>query len=289
MTRTATAAAALLLAALPLAGRAAPAPAAPAPAGPPPAAADFAPIPEDNLIVMDTSKGRVVIELVPELAPESVERIKVLSRQGFYDGLKFFRVIDDFMAQGGDPNNTGQGGSTLPNLKGTFTFRTGPSGGAFVPLGKLPTGGDFGFIGAVPASSQPGDLALMMADGKVNGWGMFCAGVAGMARAQDPDSANSQFYLMRQINSSLDRKYTPFGRVVQGLDVVRAIAVGEPPAAPDAMTRVKVASDLPPAEQPKLSRVRADSAYAKAMAAQALAAGGADFTPCNLELPVRAN
>ena len=263
---------------------AAPAPApAPAPAFP---AADYRPIPLDRLMVIDTSKGRVVVELSPELAPEHVERMTILAKRGFYDGLQFFRVIDDFMDQTGDPNNDGKGGSDLPNLKGQFSFRHAETGG-FVPVGKLPDGTEYGFVGPSPAISQPSALALLMADGKVRAYGLFCPGVAGMARAGDPDSANSQFYLMRGAAPALDQKYTPWGRVVQGLEVVRAIAQGEPPPAPDRMTRVRMAADLPSAEQPRLSRVDPTSAAFRAQAAATAAARGSAFTPCDLELPVK--
>src|SRR5687767_11555608 len=75
----------------------------------------------ENTLVLETTKGRVVIALRPDLAPGHVERIKTLARQGFYDGVVFHRVIDGFMAQTGDPTGTGTGGSKLPDLKAEFT------------------------------------------------------------------------------------------------------------------------------------------------------------------------
>jgi peptidylprolyl isomerase len=266
---------------------AAPALAAPAPPTITAPAADFRPIPLARLMVIDTSKGRVVVELAPDLAPEHVERLVTLTKRGFYDGLKFFRVIDDFMDQTGDPGNDGKGGSDLPNLKGQFTLRR-PEAGPFVAVGKMPDGTEYGFIGPAPAISQPGALAALMADGKVRAYGLFCPGTGGMARAGDPDSANSQFFLMRGTATMLDQKYTPWGRVVQGLDVVRSIATGEPPTAPDSMVKVRMASDLPPAEQPRLSRIDPASAAFRAQAATIAASRGNAFTPCDLELPVKA-
>jgi peptidylprolyl isomerase len=265
---------------------AAPALAAPAPAAtaaPAYAPSDWKRLDPENLMVIDTSKGRIVVELRPELSAEHVARIKQLTRQGFYDNLKFFRVIDEFMAQTGDKDNTGAGDAGFPTLKGAFSFRRGPE----TPFSSLknPKGGLFGFIGGNPAYSQPDDLALLTADGKVKTWGLFCYGVAGMARTDVEDSASTQFFLMRQNFPRLDDSYTPWGRVVAGLEVVRAIAVGEPPANPDTMLKVRIAADIPAADRPDVWRVDTMSAAFKARMAQVVAARGADFTPCDVEVP----
>jgi len=138
-----------------------------------------------NRWTLDLSNGgRVVVQLRPDIAPLSVQRIQQLTQQGFYDGLKFHRVIPGFMAQGGDPKGDGSGGSPLPDLKAEFT--------------DLP----------------------------------HVRGAVSMARASSPDSANSQFYLMFGPKASLDNNYTVFGRVVEGMAAVDAIAQGEPPADP---------------------------------------------------------
>ena len=110
-------------------------------------------------------------------------------RRGFYNGLTFHRVIPGFMAQGGDPKGTGEGGSDLPDLKAEFT--------------------------AMP----------------------FLRGTVGAARAESPDSANSQFFIMFVPNASLDDNYTVFGRVISGMDAVDKIAPGEPPADPTKIVR----------------------------------------------------
>jgi peptidylprolyl isomerase len=172
----------------------------------PPSAAEFkaaAPPPAleaDNSWVLDLSTGgRVVIQLRPDAAPTTVERIKALTRQGFYNGLTFFRVIEGFMAQGGDPRNNGTGGSELPNL-----------------------------------------------NAEINGL-LHLRGAVAMARAQDPNSANSQFYIMFVPRMSMDRSYTVFGRVVSGMSYVDAIERGEPPSAPSRIIRASLGSDnLPP-------------------------------------------
>ncbi len=141
-------------------------------------------------LTLDLSNGgRVVIQLRPDAAPAHVARIQTLVRRGFYNGLKFHRVIPGFMAQGGDPLGTGQGGSELPDLKAEFT--------------SLP----------------------------------YMRGVVAAARADSPDSANSQFFIMFSPNVALWGKYTVFGRVMSGMDAVDKIAVGEPPAEPTTIVR----------------------------------------------------
>ncbi len=138
-----------------------------------------------NRLTLDLSNGgKVVIQLRPDVAPGHIERIRTLVRRGFYNGLIFHRVIPGFMAQGGDPKGTGEGGSELPDLKAEFS--------------------------AIP----------------------HLRGTVAMARAQEDDSANSQFYIMFAPRASLNGKYTVVGRVIQGMDAVDAIAVGEPPEAP---------------------------------------------------------
>lgn len=163
---------------------AAPPPAAPAPIPgmiPPP---EVAANPANRWTLSLSNGGTVVVLLRPDLAPGHVARIQQLTRGHFYDGLIFHRVIPGFMAQGGDPHGTGEGGSTLPDLKAEFS--------------------------QVP----------------------FLRGTVGAARASEPDSANSQFFIMFAPNHALDGDYTVIGRVISGMDVVDRIAPGEPPAEP---------------------------------------------------------
>jgi len=248
--------------------------------------ADWVAVDPDNLLVIDTTRGRIVAELYPTLAPLTVERLKTLTRQHFYDGQTFFRVIDQFMAQTGDPTNTGTGGSTLPDLAAEFSFRRTP-GFDFLPL-TVEHGETTGFHGAMPVGSQSDTLMSLSATGSVNGWGMFCPGVLGMARAEKPDSANSQFFIIRQTSASIDQRYTAFGRVLQGLDFVRLIKVGEPVTPPqDKMTRVRLASDLPPGEAVVLSRLDVKSANFAATSAITKDRKGPDFTVCDVEIPTK--
>ena len=168
--------------------------AAPAPT---PAAPDL-----ENILVLDLSTGgRVTIQMFPAVAPAHVERIKTLTRKGFYNGVIFHRVIDGFMAQTGDPKGTGQGGSELPDLKAEF-------------------------------NNTP-----------------HLRGTVSMARTNEPDTANSQFFICFQPRFSLDKKYTVFGRVTSGMQFVDAIERGEPPVNPSTVIQASIASDnvAPPA------------------------------------------
>jgi len=253
-----------------------------------PAPGDWRPIDAANTLVIDTNQGRIFVELYPEVAPLSAQRLETLARQHFYDGLTFFRVIDDFMDQTGDPKNTGEGASPLPNVPAEFTFRRAPS----MPFTVVdrPEGVENGFLGALPVTSKPIAQAELTADGKVWAYGLFCPGVLGMARAQDPDSANSQFFLMRQAHDTLNGKYTAVGRVVVGLDVVRKIKVGEPPTDPqDKMLKVQVLADLPPAQRPDIKVLDTTSAYFIAQAAQTKAARGVDYTLCDTDVAAKVN
>ena len=225
-------------------------PAAPA-APPPPTDADWrTPDPQD-ILVIDTSKGRIIVEMNDSAAPLSVARVRDLAHSGFYDGRAFFRVIDNFMDQTGDPLDSGLGASPQPNLKAEFTFKRGADT-PFVLAAK--TGGlEEGFLGSLPVLSQTMDLGLLTADHKVQAWGVYCPGVMGMARADDPDSGNSQFFFMRTNVTSadhgshaLDKQYTAWGRAIAGQDVIDQIKTGEPVVAPqDRMTTVKVLADIP--------------------------------------------
>ncbi len=279
--RQAVAATAGVLGAIALGLAAAPAIAADAPA----AASDWRPLDPENTLVIDTTQGRVVVELVPEVAPNHVARIKALTRSSFYNGLNFHRVIDDFMAQTGNPG--GSGGSSLPNLMAELTFRRGPD----TPFTLVSHwgGGDAGFVRSLPVFTQKEALMAITASGTVSGWGFFCPGVAGMAKGDDPDSANSQFFLMRQANPALQQNYTAWGRAVVGLDVIRAIKTGEPPKDPDKMVKVRMMVDMPEAEQPKVLVMNTQGPAFRALVDRANKAANGLANPCEIDLPVKPN
>lgn len=271
-------------------------PAAAAPRKPPPPAArpasPAAPGPADwrtpdpnDVLVIDTNKGRILVEMVPEVAPKHVAQIRELAHENFYDGLRFFRVIDGFMDQTGDPQNNGQGGSSKPNIPAEFFFRRA----ADTPwtMADNQTVVETGFIKSLPVSSQSMALAPLNADGKVRAWGLYCPGVAGMARDDNPDSANSQFFLMRAIFPKLETRYTAWGRVISGQDVVDAIKTGEPVADPqDRMERVRVLADLPEKDRPKVRVIDPKGPWFKAEIARVKAAKGTGFSPCDVDIPV---
>lgn len=237
-------------------------------------AGDWKPLPDERLLVIDTSRGRLVVVLQPELAPRAVERVVRLSREGVYDGLLFHRVIPGFVAQTGNPNNRDGGVSALPDLDPEFTFRI-PEG-AFVPVRRSAEGAE-GFVGISP----------VMTDGRMRGWGAYCTGVAGMGRQEGIRTANSEIFFMLAPARRLDHDYTVWGRLAEGSGVLAAIAPGEPPAHPDRMIRVRPAADLPEADRPRLEMMDpAGPAFARRIA-EARRARGADLGLCDLEVPVR--
>jgi cyclophilin family peptidyl-prolyl cis-trans isomerase len=146
-------------------------------------------------LTLDTGNGEggdVKIKLRPDLAPGHVERIKELATEGFYDGVKFHRVIPGFMAQGGCPNGTGMGGSSKPDLKAEF-------------------------------NAEP-----------------HVRGVCSMARTSAPHSANSQFFIVFDDATFLDKQYTVWGQVVEGMELVDALPMGEPPREPGKIVKATV-------------------------------------------------
>ncbi|EGF90724.1 cyclophilin type peptidyl-prolyl cis-trans isomerase/CLD family protein [Asticcacaulis biprosthecium C19] len=239
----------------------------------------------ENTLVIDTTKGRVIVEMLPQLAPGHVERMKTLTRQKFYDGLIFHRVMEDFMAQTGDPQGTGQGGSEMPDLTAEFTTRRDAS----FPLvvAAKPVGSQVGFVGAMPVKSQVNELMAMTADAKVNAWGLFCQGSLGMARDSQPNSANSQFFLMRGASSFLETRYTAFGTVISGLDVVRKLKIGEPPVNPDKMLTVRLLADIPEAERPQIIVMDTNSPQFKTVLDGVLKEKGDGFSVCDVTVPIK--
>ena len=150
----------------------------------------------ENTLILETSQGPVIIAMRPDLAPNHVAHIKKLVREGFYDGLKFHRVIDGFMAQTGCPHGTGTGGSHYPDLAAEF-------------------------------NSEP-----------------HTRGTVSMARASDPHSANSQFFICFDDARFLDNQYTVWGQVIEGMENIDRIKRGEPVQDPDQIISMKVAADM---------------------------------------------
>ncbi|MBX9747160.1 MAG: peptidylprolyl isomerase [Hyphomonadaceae bacterium] len=239
----------------------------------------------ENTLYIDTVHGRIVIELYPEIAPRHVERIKTLTRGGYYDGLLFHRVIDGFMAQTGDPLGTGEGASNLPDLREEFRFRRGPDM-PFVEA-AVQGGARLGFYKALPIESQPDAQMSVTADGRVAANALHCPGVVSMARSDNPNSANSQFFIMRAPNTDLDKRYSIFGRVVWGLDAVMQLAVGSPPPNPDRMLAVRIAADLQETERAPIYVLRTDGPQFRELIDDTRRERAADFSICDVQIPAR--
>jgi len=221
----------------------------------------------ENLLVIDTKYGEIGVELFPEIAPNHVAQIKALARDEFYNNVSFHRVIDGFMNQTGDgTNGDGTGDSTLPNIDAEFTFRRG----AEMPftlvtakeIGQTQIG--LGFYKSLPIASQPTSESIYSKekDGKVNAFGLHCKGVTSMARTNDRNSANSQFFLMRAKAEHLDTQYSIWGNTVMGYDLLEKPKIGTigqvPGWVPDQMNTVEVASDMAEDERPVVQVLRTD-------------------------------
>ena len=216
-----------------------------------------------NLFIFDTTRGRILIEAFPEVAPKHYAQFSAIIRSGDYDGTSFHRVIDSFMAQGGDIFALKGRDSGLPDIEGEFTFRRDP---VSLPLETAIGPEDtakFGYIRGFPIGTQASFFSEMSFDNKVESYIPHCPGVVSTARTDDPNSANAQFFLMRHQAEHLDRAYTAWGRVVVGEDVVLAIKPG-PDARdglvenPDILKSAKVAADLPEGERPEVWVMRTD-------------------------------
>ncbi|CUH47909.1 peptidylprolyl isomerase [Ruegeria atlantica] len=161
----------------------------------------------ENTIIVELKGGNVVIELLPDVAPQHSARMKELARNGEYDNVAFHRVIDGFMAQTGDVQHG--------DMEDGFNLRMAGTGGSSLP-------------------NVPAEFSKLPHD----------RGTLGAARSQNPDSANSQFFINFGDNHFLNGQYTVYGRVIDGMEHVDAIVRGEPPMSPDRMISVKVAADV---------------------------------------------
>jgi len=237
----------------------------------------------DNLLVIETTKGQLIVEMRPEMAPTAVERIKRLAREGVYDGLQFHRVIANFVAQTGNPNNKDGGVSQYPDLAPEFLFRPSQP----PKIVRTSSDGIEGFLGAIPIAGVS-DLEMSRTPGLTRrSWGAYCPGVAGMGRQAAENTANSEIFFMLASARRLDRDYTVWGKVIVGTEILKALAIGEPPQNPDLMVKVRVARDLPEASQPRLQIMDENSAAFSTLVATARTYKGADFSVCDIEVPVR--
>lgn len=210
---------------------------------------DWRPLDPENTLYLDLPAGKVIIELRPDFAPNHVQRIKELTREKFYDGVVFHRVIEGFMAQGGDPTGTGTGSSEKPNLEAEFTRDAGEVEGLTV-IGRDRIAPRIGYVDGMPVAAQPEALRTFIKGSRVDLWPVHCPGVMSMARATDPNSANSQFFLMiGDSRLNLDKRYTGWGWIVDGFEASRRIVRGEPPTRPTPIIRARIAADVPESER----------------------------------------
>jgi peptidylprolyl isomerase len=232
-----------------------------------------------NALVVDTTKGRIIVQLEPRLAPHAVERVKHLARMHVYDRLLMWRVVDKpgfNFVQTGDPHNHDGDRSALPDLRAEFSANIPARYIRFVRGGVAPEG----FLGAIPVGAS-------YAGGTPRVWGAYCDGVMGMGRERDVDSANAEVFFMRGTTRNFDHDYTVVGRILIGLDVIRAAAVGVPPRHPDSMLRVRVLSDIPSPERPSIQVLDTHSAQFDRLVSAARRAHGADFSVCDVAVPVK--
>ncbi len=240
------------------------------------------PVDPQNAIVIDSTKGRIVVALEPRLAPNAVERVKRLARTHVYDGLLMWRVLDtpaEAFIQTGDPGNVDSGRSALPDLKPEFTTELPVNEIAFVRMGRDPEG----FFRGMPVNTQIGAPNAST----VRAWGAYCSGTVGMGRDVGLDTANAEIFLMRGTTRWFDHDYTAIGHVVIGMDVIRSVAVGVPPKHPDKMRTVRVLADLPPAQQPHVEIMNTQSGEFAKIVDRARRVASADFSVCDVAVPVR--
>lgn len=213
----------------------------------------------ENTLYMDLPSGLVIIELRPDFAPAHVQRVRELTREGFYNGLTFHRVIEGFMAQGGDPRGDGTGGSDKPDLQAEFTRHTAEVP-EFRQIGRDRIAPRVGYVDGMPVAAQPEELGTFLTNRKPQLWPVHCPGVMSMARATNPNSANSQFFLMiGDSRLNLDRRYTAWGWIVDGFEATRRIVRGEPPSRPTPIIRARIGADLPEGDLKNIQVLRTDS------------------------------
>ena len=247
----------------------------------------------ENILYIDLEYGRVIIELYPEIAPKHVARIKELTRRNFYDYIAFHRVVEGFMNQTGDPRGDGTGGSDLPDLVGEFTFRRSDlmpvslTGSKQLGSKKIPVG----FYKALPVATQPIVQAMFTRDGMVSAYGLHCKGVTSMARSTEPNTANSQFFLMRDIADHLNAKYSIWGNTLIGHEYLTKIKVGSKSDnasfIPDIMKKVRLASDVPDSERVNFQILKTNSIFFENYLSNLKETEGSTPDVCDIRIPTR--
>jgi len=242
--------------------------AADTPAGPPPDAwRDVSP---DNLVIIETRYGQVVVELAPDFAPGHVARMRKLLAAHFYDGKTFYRVIDGFVAQGGADQDTSATADApvnpqilkdWPQLKAEFDGAL-PKTDTFTPLGNPDLQApEVGFVNGFPVGYDPKDNRY---------WILHCPGTFAFARDNDPDTATTEFYITIGQTRRLDRELTAFGRVLFGMQYLQKLNRGDPdvdagviqdPSQRDPILQMTLAADMPAKDRPRYQVLKTDTPY----------------------------
>ena len=207
-------------------------------------AEDWRAIPLDETLIIKLETGEVTVALSPDLAPAHVAQIKKLARENFYDGLSFYRVIDGFVAQGGDPFGERKIRTAKKKMKAEFE-----TAAKDVPFTPLPDVDGFapqsGFASSLPAGHDPATGTY---------WLLHCAGAFAFGREDGPDTASTEFYVALQPQRYLDRNMTVVGRVIDGMALLQGLRRVSPPEAKeddvgDKIISIRIASDLPADER----------------------------------------
>jgi len=219
----------------------------------------------ENMLIFETTKGRVLIETFPEIAPRHVAQFTAITRSGDYNGTAFHRVIEGFMAQGGDVFALHARESGLPDIEAEFVLRRVPADMPLDMIGEENISTD-GYYKGLPMRTQSAWLAELSVDGMVETYVPHCQGVVSTARlGHDVNSANSQFFLMRARSDHLNKQYTPWGRIVAGQEAPQTMKTGDPQVVnPDILNKASVAADLQEDERPRVWVQRTDGPQFKA-------------------------
>jgi len=218
-------------------------------------AADWRALDPEDTLYIQTEHGRIVVALSQTLAAAHVQQIKALAREGFYDGLSFYRVIDGFVAQGGDNFETRKIKTAKETLQAEFEEPV-DAGFPFDALNDIDGyAAQSGFSRSLPTAHDPETETA---------WHLHCAGAIAMARQEGRNTSGTEFYIALQPQRYLDRNLTVFGRVVDGMEIVqrlRRVAPAETPAGDlgDIIVSMSVASDLPEEERTDLQILRTDT------------------------------
>lgn len=214
---------------------------------------------QENLLYIELERGQVIIELSPSLAPNHVAQMRALAKDRFYDGLSFYRVIDGFVAQGGDVFEQRESKNAAASLAAEFDQVLNRdielSSSGILDNYVASVSADVGFVDSLPVAFDVERAAL---------WGLHCTGAVAMARGNELDTASTEFYITLQPQRYLDRNLTVFGRVVDGMEHIQRLRRVAPPQSKDedrgeTILSIRVGNDLPENKQKHLQTLRTNT------------------------------